>query len=216
VEKLEKFDLVIHLGSQVMRDGEKYSLAPHTKLRAGAAGIAWQKGITERFIIVGGPNWKVRYDDKQIIKADFSFEAFALSDEYNSEAKIIKEYLIENYDIPRKAMVIETSSAFTTENVNFLKIMLKRTPTFDEIKKIGILTQLYHMEKAFKGFKESFKKTKFEVKPLFVEDLLATKEGGIEEVCNYYSVPKGGKQWPVNEIKKLLSTGKSIGELLEI
>ena len=71
------------------------------------------------------------------------------------------------------------------------------------------------MERAFPGFKKSLKEN-FEIKPLFAEDLLATKKGGIKKVCRYYSVPRGGKEWPVDKIRELLSAQESIGELLNI
>jgi len=45
--------------------------------------------------------------------------------------------------------------------------------------------------------------------------LLLVLEGESDKVCQYYSVPKGGKQWPVDKIRELLSSGRSIGELIQ-
>jgi len=107
-------------------------------------------------------------------------------------------------------MFFEELSATTEENAEILKILLKRS-TFAFAKKIAILTLIYHMERALPVFRS----TGLEVEPLFTEDLLTLEgEPGIEKVCQYYSVPKGGKQWPVDKIRELLSSGRSIGELL--
>ena len=221
---MEIYDLVILLGSQVKKEGNQYTLAPHTELKARAAGIAWQKGITKRFIISGGYNFEIRYTDNEILKnPDFSFEAFARGRQKKSEAQVIAEFLQKEYGIPLEAMFLEELSTTTEENAEILKILLKRT-TFEfagtfmyELTEINtvrtaILTLLYHMERALPTFKE----TGLGVEPLFAEDLLALEgESGIEKVCQYYSVPKGGKQWPVDKIRELLSSGRSIGELLE-
>lgn len=124
---------------------------------------------------------------------------------------MIAEFLLKEYLIPSEAILLEEFSATTEENVETLKILLKRT-TFAFAKKIAIQTLIYHMEKAL----PIFRKAGLDVEPLFAEDLLALEgESGIEKVCQYYSVPKGGKQWPVDKIRELLSSGKSIGELLE-
>jgi uncharacterized SAM-binding protein YcdF (DUF218 family) len=203
---------VILLGSQVKIQGDQYVLAPHTKLKAEAAGIAWQKGIINRFIISGGYNFEVRYTDEEILKTpDFSFEAFARGHQKKSEAEVIAKFLQKEYGVPLEAMYLEELSTTTQENAEILKVLLKRTPTFDFARRIGILTLIYHMERAFPVFKEAGLK----VEPLFAEDLLALEgKSGINKVCEYYSVPKGGKQWPVDKIRELLSSGRSMGELL--
>jgi hypothetical protein len=41
---LEEYDLAIVLGSQVKKWDNRYFLAPHTELKARAAGIAYQRG----------------------------------------------------------------------------------------------------------------------------------------------------------------------------
>ena len=207
---MEKYDLVIVLGAQIKKENNKYLLAPHTELRARAAAIAFHNGISKKFVISGGYNFLVRYNENQILsKPDFSFEAFAKGRAWRSEADLIKEYM-RGIDVPEEAMFLEELSATTEETAEILKILLRRS-TFNFAKKIAILTLIYHMERALPVFKEAGLK----VEPLFAEDLLALKgESGIDKVCNYYSVPKGGKQWPVDKIRELLSNGRSIGELL--
>jgi hypothetical protein len=218
---LEKYDLVILLGSQIKKirvfDKSgffldcKYSLAPHTNLKSEAAGIAWKKEIVEKFIISGGHNFNVRYNAEEIKEPDFSFKAVTWGQREKSEAEVIAEFLGEKYGVPIEAMFLEELSATTEESAEILKILLKRT-TFSFAKKIAILTLIYHMERALPAFRSAG----LEVEPLFAEDLLALEgKSGIDKVCEYYSVPKGGKQWPVDKIRELLSNGRSIGELLE-
>lgn len=209
---MKKYDLVIVLGSQIKKQGVRYTLAPHTELKAQAAGVAWKKGITKRFIISGGYNFGVRYDGKQILpKADFSFEAFAKARNEKSEAEIIKDFLRDNYGVPETAMFLEELSAYTKEQAEILRVLLTRT-TFSEAKKIAILTLLYHMKRAL----PTFRAIGLKAEPLFAEDLLAL-EGKlwIERICRYYSAPKGGKQWNTEKIRELLSNSKTIGELLQ-
>lgn len=208
---MERYDLVILLGSQVQKKDDEYSLAPHTKLKAEAAVIAFQKGITEKFIVSGGYNFWVRYNENQILpKADFSFEVFVHGRNEKSEAEVIRDFM-KNYGVPEEVMFLEELSSYTEEQAEILKILLGRS-TFAGMKKKAILTLLYHMEKAL----PAHQKAGLEVEPLFAEDLLALEgEPGINKVCQYYSVPKGGRQWDTEKIRELLSTtGRSVRELL--
>ena len=207
---MEKYDLVIVLGAQIKKENGKYLLAPHTELRARAAAIAYHERISDKFIISGGYNFLVRYSETKILeKPDFSFEAFTKSRGWRSEADLIKEYMI-GLDVSEEAIFLEELSATTEETAEILKILLKRS-TFAFAKKIAISTLIYHMERAL----PIFRKAGLDIEPLFAEDLLALEgKSGIEKVCQYYSVPKGGKQWPVDKIRELLSSGRSIGELL--
>jgi len=104
-------------------------------------------------------------------------------------------------------MFLEALSTYTKEQGKILKILLERT-TFSGMNKIAILTLLYHMERAL----PTFRAIGLNIEPLFAEDLLG--EPWIDRICEHYSVPKGGKQWDTNKIRELLSSGKSIGELL--
>ncbi len=211
MEIYERYDLAIILGSQVKELKGQYVLAPHTELRARAAGIAHNKGIAKKLMISGGYNFWVRYDKNQILtKSDFSLKAFTLARREKSEAEVIRDFIRDNYGISEEVMFLEELSAYTEEQAEILKILLQRT-TFSWAKKIAILTQLYHMKRALPAFQEIGLK----VEPLFAEDLLVLEnKSWIDKICEYYSGTKGGKQWPVDEIRELLSSGRSIGELL--
>lgn len=208
---MERYDLVILLGSQVKRKDDRYSLAQHTALKAWAAGIAFQREIARKFIISGGYNFNVRYDYAEILKEpDFSFEAFTQGRRKKSEAEVIAKFLEDNHGVPKTAMFLEELSAYTKENAEILKILLKRT-TFDFAEQIAILTLIYHMQRALPVFRG----VGLEVEPLYAEDLLALEgKQNIDIVCRYYSIPKGGKQWDTEKIRELLSSGRSIGELM--
>jgi len=210
---LQKYDVIALLGSQVMRQADHYVLAPHTELKANAAGAAWAKEVGKRFVISGGYNWGVRYDDKQILpKPDYSFEAFTRARRTGkSEAEIIRDFMREHCGVPEDAMLLEEVSATTEENAEFLRIILER-PAFSEARGIAILTLIHHMERALPAFRAIM-----EVDPLHAEDLLAMQGPiWIDKICEYYEGPKEGKQWDTEKIRELLTNGKSIGELLEI
>ena len=214
---MEKFDLVLVLLSQVKKNketGEDYP-AKHTKMKLDGLIIAFMKRFIYLIMLIGGYSYWVRYDyDNILSKADFSFKAFIKARDEKSEAKVAQKYLKER-DIPGYVMFLEETSATSLENAKISQTILERT-TFNSVNKIGVFSLAYHLERAFPIFKEIFKENRFQIKPIFAEDFLAMEEGGIERVCEYYSVPKGGKQWPVDKIRKLLENGKSIGELLKI
>src|SRR3989344_7100486 len=169
-----QFDLVCQLGSQVMYVDDQYKLATHTLMRTMASAIAYNKGIAPRLMVLGGSNFGVRYDDLAIFNEQhprqktpvFTFETFAASD-YNrkSEAAAIKDFLVKEFYIPSDKVFAETLSATTDENAAFLAIILKRRPDPKSSKgilgvdigseKIGILTLLYHMERALPIFKKA-------------------------------------------------------------
>lgn len=238
----QKFDLICQLGSQVMHKNGKYDLAPHTLIRTMASVIILNKGIAPRLMVLGGSNFGVRYDDDKIFgathptqkTANFTFEAFAGSDyDRKSEATVIKERIVDWLGAPHinsKRILAETLSSTTEENAAFLAIMLKRRPMFTGNEKIGILTLLYHMERAF----PIFKKAGLNVEPVFAENIVVLDADAkarqtqddircgdwpidamsVDEICQYYSTPKGGKQYPVERLRHLLSTGKSLEELM--
>lgn len=209
---MKRYDLVIILGSQVQKQVNQYTLALHTELKAQAAGIGWQKGIAEKFIISGGYNFWVRYDECQIFSnPDFSLKAFTLARREKSEAEVIRNYLIENYQIPEEAIFLEELSTTTEENAEILKILLRR-PTFAFAERIAILTLLFHMERAL----SIFRKAGLKVEPLFAEDLLVL--GGksrVDKIFQYYSSSKKGKQWNPGKIRELLLGGRSIREMIK-
>lgn len=202
---MDKYDLVVLLGSQIKLIDDNYVLAPHTEMKAKAGVIALEKGITEKMIISGGYNFCVRYDlDKVLTKPDFSFTAFSVARfEYSSEAQEIANFMTkDNKEIWHK-IYLEELSATTEENAEFVKIMLKRTPTFDQVEKVGILTLLYHMEKAL----PIFRRAGIPALPLFAEELLVSADASwVDKICGYYITPKGGKQYNAEKIRELLTT----------
>lgn len=214
---MEKIDLCFGLLSQIKKNiktSEDYP-AKHTEMKLDGLVTAFKKRFIYLIMLLGGHNYWVRYDYEKILpKADFSFKAFIKAREEKSEAEIARKYL-EERGIPGDVMFLEETSATSLENAKISQIILERT-TFKSVGKIGIFSLAYHLERAFPIFKEIFKGSRFQIKPLFAEDFLAMEKGGIERVCEYYSVPKGGKQWPVDKIRELLENGKSMGELLKI
>lgn len=208
------FDLVIQLGSQVKFVDGQYQLPPHTRMRTAASAKVVQLGLTSRLIITGGSNFGVRYDDTTILKpANFSFDAFANSDfTRKSEAAVIKEFLIGEFGLRSEQILAEGLSATTTENAEIVKILLNRRPAFTGTEKIAILTQLYHMATALPAWHGVGLRN---VEPLFVENVLTEEEpANIGRIMEYYSTPKGGKQYDTIKLLRLLSTGESLVEML--
>jgi hypothetical protein len=208
-----RYDLVIHLGSQVQFVDSQYKLAPHTRMRTEASAIVLNTGIAPRLMISGGSNFGVRYNDTEILKPPvFTFEAFANADfNRKSEAAAIKEVLVNEFWLASSQIFAETLSSTTEENAEFVKIMLRRRPMFTGNERLAILTLLYHMEKALPVFRAAG----LNVEPLFAENVLADSDPTqIERVCQYYSSPKGGKQYPVDRLRQLLTEGKSLSELM--
>ena len=182
-------------------------MAPHTELKALAAGISWQKEMTKKFIISGGYNFGVRYNDNEILKIpDFSFEAFTRARRKKSEAQVIAEFLHERFNIPLNAMFLEELSATTAESVEFLKILLKR-PTFTFAKRIGVLTLLPHMRCALPLFRNAH----LNVEPLFAEELLVLEKFGVDKICEFYSIPVEEKE-RAKKIEELLSECKALAK----
>jgi hypothetical protein len=208
------YDLVILLGSQVQFVDGQYQLPPHTQMRADAAGIVLEANSALRLIICGGSNFGVRYDNTDILKpANFSFAAFAHSDFLmQSEATAIKYTLVTKFGLTSTRIFAETLSSTTEENAEFVKIILRRRPMFTGNEKIAILTQLYHMEKALPVFCAAG----LNVEPLFAENVLAASDPAqVERICQYYSTPKGGKQYSVERIRQLLTDGISLAGLMQ-
>lgn len=212
---MKQYDLVIQLGSQVKYSPAGYQLAPHTAMRTEASAIIIKKGIAQKLMISGGSNFGVRYDDQQLLKpANFLFSAFADADfTRKSEAAVIKDFLVNEYGVESSRVFAETLSSTTEENAAFVTILLKRRPAFTGNEKIAILTLLYHMEKAL----PAFVKTGLSVDALFAENVLADHDPEwVDKVCDYYSTPKGGKQYPVAWMKRLLSSGQSLSDLMDL
>jgi uncharacterized SAM-binding protein YcdF (DUF218 family) len=211
---MPQYDLVVQLGSQVMFIDGQYKLAPHTRMRTEASAIVLKTGIAPRLIISGGSNFGVRYTDTEIMKPPiFSFEAFASSDfTRKSESGVIKDVLVCEFGINADRIFAEGLSATTEENVLFVEILLNRRPMFTGNEKIGILTLLYHMEKAFSVWRRILGTN---VSPLFAENVLAHNDSvNVERIVQYYSTPKGGKQYDTEQIRQLLIAGESLVKML--
>ena len=217
---MHQYDLVCQLGSQVMYSPAGYRLAQHTGMRTLASAVVLRRGIAPRLMILGGSNFGVRYDDDRIFNNDhpsqkkpsFTFEAFAASDYYRkSEAAVIKQMLVNELGVDPSKVFAETLSATTEENAEFMKIILRRRPMFTGNEKVGILTLLYHMERVL----PVFRKAGLNVEPLFAENILANDDPKqIEMICQYYSTPKGGKQYDIERMRQLLTEGKSLEEMM--
>jgi hypothetical protein len=182
-------------------------------MRTQASAIILQKKIAPRLIICGGSNFGVRYNDTEIMKpADFSFEAFAYADfRRKSEAEIIKEFLVFEFCLREEQIFAERLSASTVENAEFVKLILNRRPMFNGTERIAILTLLYHMETAL----PTWQRIGLNVEPIFAENVLSDgSPAKIERICEYYSTPKGGKQYDVERIRHLLTEGESLAELM--
>lgn len=211
---MNRYDLVIQLGSQVQFVDSQYRLASHTRMRTEASAIVLKTGIAPRLMIAGGSNFGVRYNNHGILKPPvFTFEAFADADfARKSEAAAIKEVLVNEFGLSSPQIFAETLSSTTEENAEFVKIILRRRSMFTGNESLAILTLLYHMEKALPVFRQAG----LNVEPLFAENVLAVSDSSqIERVCQYYSTPKGGKQYPVDRIRQLLTESKSLSELMQ-
>ncbi len=210
---MKNYGLVIQLGSQVQFGDGQYKLASHTRMRTEASAIVLRTGIASRLLISGGSNFGVRYNDAEILKPPvFTFEAFADADFVRkSEAAAIKEVLINEFGLSSSQIFAETLSSTTEENAEFVKIILRRRPMFTGNEKIAILTQLYHMEKALPVFRAAG----LNVEPLFAENVLADDDRmKIDRIYQYYSTPKGGKQYPADLIRQALMEGISLSHLM--
>lgn len=222
------YDVIVVLGAQVGVDelGEMRP-AVHTDMRARAAAIAWQRNMTERFIVSGGYNVGVRYDldlkvpifgrpgsDRQ---PDFSEEAKQRARVYRSEASIIAEVMRKEYDVPSEALIFEEDSDTTSANAKKTKEILERLG----VKRVAILTLLYHMEKAL----EEFRKVGVDavLVSVFAEDILALDHtlNWAAEIVDYYKEPRGSKQWDAERIREIMQAraegelSLSVGELLQ-
>jgi len=165
---VKKYDLVCQLGSQVKfvptDTGGYYELPEHTDMRTRASVGVINAGIAPLLMVLGGSNFGVRYDDSKVFGPQhptqktpvFTFEAFAASDyDRESEAAVIKEVLVTNYRVPSEKIRTETISASTEQNARFCINMLMQRPTYAGVKKVGVLTLLYHMERAFPDFQKT-------------------------------------------------------------
>lgn len=200
-------------------------------MRGAAAGIAYQQNIVKKFVITGGHNFFVRYAldpsvpvygtvkdpqrQKELkkkgykAKADYRKHTKEKAKQYPSEAEALAQFLNNKYNVSLKQIVLEKKARNTEENAVYCRSLLQEKNWLD--KSIALLTHLYHMERAI----EHFQKTGVKVEPLYVEDILGKVDPvWIERICKYYSSPKGGKEYNVEKMKKLLSQGETVGKLM--
>jgi hypothetical protein len=125
--------------------------------------------------------------------------------------------------------LVEEDATGTDENAEAGGIMFKRLAAFTfhtTSLRVGVVTNLYHMARALKNFKEYA--SDFPTTPVFAEDwvpLVPTTRGGedwIESVVAYYENPVGGVQYPVETMREIMTERRagnftrSVGELMGI
>lgn len=232
----ERVDVMIVLGSQIgVRDGIM-GLAFHTEMKARAAGIACQSQYANKFILSGGYNFFVRYDLNRDVpvygstpdsqKPDFSDSTQKKAKIYRSEASLIAQFMRQEYEAHEEMLILEEDSKTNLENAQFCREIVRRLYQKEKSRlgpySVGILTLLYHMEKALPLFQNEMKEIKgrnghkIDIASFFAEDILVKADNSwVGEICSYYKDPKGGKQWDIRKMKKLFEQGKSIAALLK-
>jgi len=211
---LQKVDLVFILGSQIKRvvDG-KIILAPHTELKAMAAALYYKHHYSCKFVIMGGYNFGVRYDDENILKANFSFEAISSARNKSSEAEAIKDYMVAE-GVSEKDIMLEELSATTEEQVKIFSMLLKRT-TFAGCNTVGIMSVANHLHVNFPLFLREA--TSVDLVPIYAEDVLNNAgKGGW--VWTYYDdlLKRNPKavNFSLEQFRENLHTYKSIAEII--
>lgn len=213
---MKKFDVVVVLGSQVCYNvvTGKYSLPAHTSMKTEAAALALRQGLTERMIFSGGYNFKVRYDGSHVLaQPDFSFETVVAAREgWASEAAAMRDVAVSAHEAPLKSIMLEELSMTTEENAIFVNAILRRT-TFADVRRVGLLTMLYHMKHALPIFRTHC--ADLEVEPVFAEDLLSSDMERCGAIYAYYKTPKGGMQYDIGRMSDLFARGESIGAMMD-
>jgi uncharacterized SAM-binding protein YcdF (DUF218 family) len=234
--EVDLYDLGIVLGTQIIRKKNRQKMVAvdlsfDAEVRARAAGIAYRQRMVPRFLLSGGYNVGTRYDDKVgrlFARPDLSFEAISKARFRSiSEAYAMYCYMRREHDVPRESFIFEEHSTTTRENAQFSSIILARYLEGDQqgtdlskLQRIGLITQLYHMERAVKEFRNMG----LMVDPLFAEDLLALDgdKKWVTRIAEYYvNNEKEGKKWDADMIFEVLTErikgdfSRSIGELLK-
>ena len=108
-------------------------------------------------------------------------------------------------------VIIEDLSATTAENAAFVRIILKRTPTFDWVENVKLITNLYHIPTVVKAFEEAGVKAE----PLPAEDLLwGTEHEG--RVLEYYRDRQERTGNPFPNLERLAEIAQKRGSVLEL
>ena len=201
------YGAVIVLSGQIVREESGgVSLAFHTEMRARAAGLTYSLGMTRTLVITGGHNVGVRYslrDNRVFERPNLSPFALIKAKLYPSEASVMAEFVHRKYAVPRGAMILEENSIDTRQNAQECRRIIKRLCP----KSIGVLTLLYHMERAI----EDFAMEGLKAEPIYAEDLLILEDRSwVDRIVEYYSSPRGGKQWNPHKIRTNLQEGKGV------
>ncbi len=177
--QVEKVDVAIVLGGQILRNETLVTLAAHTMMRGEAALVVYRRGLAKFFIICGGHCFGVRYDPEtnEILRPpNFSFEAMARASSFISESAAIKLHITAGDNaVPEENIIVEELSATTAENAQCAKIILSHTlaselegTDLSGMKRVGIITQSTHMARAL----AEFRKVGIDAIAMSVEDLL--------------------------------------------
>ncbi len=244
---MQKLNCLIVVGSRIgLNEQNQMVCAKHTEMKAHAAGIAWQEKLTEKFLFTGGHCIGVRYardlsvptfgSPESTLQANYSETAKMLAHWHRSEASVMAELVRKDYAVPPYAIVLEEDSETTAQNAEFCRDiicgMFGEKP--DGIS-VGILSLLYHMQRAMQEFCTAFASIANleNIQPVFAEEILAMSDfkqyervpmhtmddfpvlSNIDHICKYYSTPKGGNQYDTDRIRKLLVDGKSLEELMQ-
>lgn len=223
-------DVIAVLGSRIGISNGKVKPALHTEMKIRAAGIAFKMGCSSRFILNGGYNFGVRYgldiEEPAYAEENISEIAQEKARVYRSEASLMAEFMRKECGVSPDCLILEEDSRTIQENVEFCREIVRRLYTRGKSLVgsygLGVLTLLCHMERALPLFQEEIGKiesrngNRIRVIPFFAEDILVEADDSwIKRICEYYNVPRGGKQWDVRKIKNLLVERNSLAFMLK-
>ncbi len=169
-------DLIILLGSQVkcsvitgLPPSRIYSLTQETKIKTKAAVFLGKTLPSCCFVVMGGHNFYVRYDEEKIIDPpSFEFESMVKGQFLESEAMVISQIMRERGISPLRIFT-EELSATTEEQAKILPIILERD-AFKDLKQIGLLSTANHLKKYFSLFEKEIKG----ITPIVAETIIKT------------------------------------------
>ena len=197
----------------------------HTEMSAAAFALVYEKGWGQRAIFNGGFNVGVRYwlNGTLLSPPDFSFAAFARASRYPSESGVMKDYVMQAFGLPSSAVLLEQTSATTEENAYVDAQILNRTNFLPPIKTLGLLTNLYHMPRAFISFRSALSLIGIQPCPVFAEDMVCLLGlEWIDRVIAYYKSPHGGRMWNTTALQDIMvarlkgDLGVSVASLVDM
>lgn len=126
---------------------------------------------------------------------DFSFEAIASARWRGpSEAALIFQEL-EKKGVPPYCILLEEVSASSEENAEILRILLRRDCFLK--KKVAVMSLLYHLKRITPIFRQKMPEIAFKCAETFL-----IMDGQLDRVLSYYQTPRGGQEWPIEELLK--------------